>query len=524
MSFQKKNLRNSLRKKKIKSMFTKENILKKGNGILQKIKGFFAKSSIRSLQEKKENEKKKRGFLALVLLVISLICIILFSHQVKIFLKDVGIKTVNAIFGEEIPNDEHGLTNILILGIGGSGHDGETLTDSIIVASINEKEKSVTMLSIPRDFYVQYEIGGVKRQSRINEVLREELNYWGKKTPDKELQYALAKEGLEEVIEDVFGYKIQRYGIIDFRGFEKIVDAVGGITVDIEKDIYDSTYPGPNWTYTTFQLSKGTHTLDGKTALKYARSRHGSSDFDRSKRQKNVLNALRNKAIEQGVLTSPEKIRSLLQIFEEHFWSDVTLPEMISLAAIAEKIPSENIFSFGITDDPNNGAGGFLVTPDRSLYGGAFVLVPFLNMEGQIYDQIQFFTEILFEHRSVLQPANAINIYNTTKVSGQANFLASHLRRYGFQIGEVDNIDSVIDVTRVEYYSTPVQQEIASLLRRKLEAEFIELPVPPDTTSLPPIQILIGKDFSDNPYRGSLYRRPLKKVSFEQLENTSLPY
>lgn len=77
--------------------------------------------------------------------------------------------------------------------------------------------------------------------------------------------------------------------MIDFAGFKDIINILGGISIDVPESILDREYPDNNWGYMTFQVQKGLQNFDGDTALKYARSRHSTSDFDRSNRQQLII-------------------------------------------------------------------------------------------------------------------------------------------------------------------------------------------------------------------------------------------
>lgn len=154
--------------------------------------------------------------------------------------------------------------DILILGTHG------TLTDTIMVASVNEELKTVSLISVPRDLFVD--------GRKINE-------HYGLYGIDQ----------LKEAVSEVTGLSIDKYAVIDLQAFIDIVDAIGGIDVYVDKAIYDSSYPNGNGGYTVFSLGAGQQHLDGSTALKYARSRHSTSDFDRASRQQKVIVAVKEK-------------------------------------------------------------------------------------------------------------------------------------------------------------------------------------------------------------------------------------
>lgn len=166
--------------------------------------------------------------------------------------------------------------DILILGTHGR------LTDTIMLASINTKTQKVNLLSIPRDLAVN--------GRRVNE-------YWSK----------FGIDSMRTEIQKVTGLYPEKYMVVDMKSFETFIDALGGIDVSVEKDLYDSLYPGPNFTYETFSVPAGTHHFDGVTALKYARSRKSTTDFDRAKRQQEIVQAVKNKILSMNPLQNVDQ-------------------------------------------------------------------------------------------------------------------------------------------------------------------------------------------------------------------------
>lgn len=199
---------------------------------------------------------------------------------------------------------EQGVYNTVFLGYGGAGHDGSLLTDSIIVIHVNTNNKTAALISIPRDLWVNGD-RKINAEGSIN---------------------GFQNEG--GVIKNVTGLPVDYFVAVDFGGFSKIIDNLGGIIVQVPKTFDDPYYPIPgleNETcgktadeitalkakYTDYQLEiqftcrwehlhfdKGPANLDGTTALKFVRSRHGDSDFGRSERQFAVLKGILAKLID----------------------------------------------------------------------------------------------------------------------------------------------------------------------------------------------------------------------------------
>lgn len=204
--------------------------------------------------------------------------------------------------------------NILILGKAVPNYPGSDLTDTIILASINPQTYESSLLSIPRDLLVK--IPGTNQQTKINAVY-----VYGLKSGGQQKGIEL----LEKVVTDVTGQQIDYYAMVNFTAFQQAVDAVGGVDVNVTEDIYDDRYPGPNYSYETFQINKGWHHLDGTTALKYVRVRHNSGgDFGRARRQQQVIEAAKDKFFaKRGLKESLDFFNGMLKIVQDNVKTDV---------------------------------------------------------------------------------------------------------------------------------------------------------------------------------------------------------
>ncbi|KKU79457.1 MAG: Cell envelope-related transcriptional attenuator [Candidatus Peregrinibacteria bacterium GW2011_GWA2_47_7] len=320
------------------------------------------------------------------------------------------------MFGKELAADEQGRTNILLFGVGGVGHEGEDLTDTIIVASISEKNNSVTMLSIPRDLYVESSLGA----HRINELYRQGKLKW-----DSTQGLDFARESIGKIL----GIPIQYIAKVDFAAFEQIADAVGGIDVYVDEAINDPQYPRDGfYDYDPFYLPAGSQHLDGKTALKYVRSRKSSSDFSRSARQEKTLIALKNKIVQQSSFSRSSLIKELYYSLNEHVETNLSLREMLSLADLGSSINIAQIRTYTLNDDPG-ATGGFLYTPMRELYKGAFVLLPVSDN----FDGIRRFVQVSLYGPTALAEF-PIAVLNGTKENGFAGRAKVLLHQNGFAI------------------------------------------------------------------------------------------
>lgn len=337
--------------------------------------------------------------------------------------KQIAISSVS----EAPERDAYGHTNIFVVGVGGEGHSGENLTDTMMVVSLDLKGKNAAFLSIPRDLYVESDAVGWG--GRINNVYDAVL----KNTESKDL----AMEALITEVEKVADVPIHYYAKIDFQGFVEAIDALGGIDVDVKERIYDAEYPAPDGsgrTFEPFSLEIGPQHLDGETALKYARSRHGNSDFSRALRQQEIISAAKKKALSLGVLLNPNKLRNVYDTISANFETDLEFGEMMYLAGKADAFNEGAIRSSVLNDDPTQ-KGGFLYPAERVEPTDPFFLLPF----DKTFEQIHAFTKIFFYHPELYSSGFQIQVLNGTKVPNLAFYGMNYLERLGLDVVRYGN-------------------------------------------------------------------------------------
>jgi len=260
--------------------------------------------------------------------------------------------------------------NILIVGRWGGDHDAPDLTDTIILLSLNTKQDTVSMLSIPRDLYVEYI---TDEEWKLNGLY--ESSYSEKES------LVLAMKDLEIKVEEITGETIDYFVNLDFKWFIDLIDTVGWIEVEVPENFVDYEYPDGNDGYTTFILRKWTWTIDGDVALKYARSRHSTSDFDRSLRQQIIIGALKEKMVSLDYLTSPKKISALYDTFQKNIKTDIPLTKLISLGLKIKGIENDNILSSNMNDscffwEEKCEKWWFLYYPRKEYFWWVSVLLP----------------------------------------------------------------------------------------------------------------------------------------------------
>lgn len=383
-----------------------------------------------------------------------------------------------------LESDEHGNINVLLLGVGGEKHEGGTLTDTLMVAGLNPSKKTATMLSIPRDLYVKTKNYNGMRVNSIFELITAKTG-----NPQEGLNV------LKESIEDVTGLEIPYYVKIDFQGLEEAVDALGGVPIYVDETINDPFYPKDGTIgYSPFYLTAGNHVLDGKTALRYVRSRKTTSDFDRARRQQKLIFAIKEKALSADILTSPGKIKSLYESFSNNVETNMSIRELIELAEKGADLTKENIIKYVLHDDFTK-QGGFLYPPLREEYGGAFVLLP----AGDNFNHIQGFIRFIFGKSNVMAQENKIQILNGTRRNLLAGSTKMILRKYGFTVERFGNATSKEIQETTYYYRTEKEPEVIGMLQElipgKVSAKIPQKYQEPPYASNADIVIALGNDF-----------------------------
>ncbi|MCB9809524.1 LCP family protein [Candidatus Peribacteria bacterium] len=341
-----------------------------------------------------------------------------------------------------LERDVNGHTNMLLLGTGGEQAEGGNLTDSIMIVSIDPEAPTVSVVSIPRDLFVISPAGNRK----INELyaairyqhLLENLEVYGKNFTREERTAAADKAAddtlpeLRKALETPLGIELHYAVVVDYELFSDIIDALDGVDVYVTQTLHDTQYPAPNYQYQTFHIDAGQQHLDGQMALMYARSRSTTSDFDRARRQQDILIALRKKAMSHKVLTDVGTLSDLWGSFRARIHTDLPLSALLALAKIGAGIDMDTVTSAVLSND-DTARGGILYTPDSRDYGGQFVLRPYQS------GLLQQFLQLNLLHPEALLERAHISVHNGTKEPGKAGELAAELQLLGFQVVEVGN-------------------------------------------------------------------------------------
>ena len=204
-------------------------------------------------------------------------------------------------------------------------------TDSLMLVSINPASKGIGVLSIPRDLWVR--IPEQEKHDRINRAY-----FIGESRAT-----GYGPRLLQQTVSWNLGMRIHNYVLIDFQAVIDIVDHLGGIEISIDYEINDQRYPDMNYGYDPFYLPAGTHLLDGRDTLRFARTRHGNNDVRRAERQQMVLFALRERVLSLNALQLIGQVPSLLATLGDHLETGLELEQIVQLALLLKDVEFDNI-------------------------------------------------------------------------------------------------------------------------------------------------------------------------------------
>jgi len=346
--------------------------------------------------------------------------------------------------------------NILLLGMGGTGHDGAYLTDTMILASIKTKEKKISMISIPRDLTVPIDGYGWRRVNNINAFAEAKEKDSG-------------SQATVETLSQIFKIPIHYYIRADFKGFQKLIDRLGGISVYVDRSFVDSQYPTLDDKYQVLTFNEGWQVMDGDKALKFVRSRHGTngeaSDFARSKRQQKILIALKDKIFSFSTIFNPLKLQGIYSDIGSSIDTNLKMWEIMRLRKIIESIDTSTIINKVISDEKDN----FLVAANID---GAYVLQPKTGN----FDDINSMIKNIFESTEPKEKYKPIplrvEVQNGTKKTGLASKTSKDIEELGYEVTKICNaIEQDYKKTIIYDLTAGKRRQELTILREKLNAD-----------------------------------------------------
>ena len=411
----------------------------------------------------------------------------------NIIQKHIGTSALNGDLDlSSLKGEGSGRVNILVLGIGGEGHDGPDLSDTMVVYSLDPKTYDVAAISVPRDLYVKIPGYGYGKINSAN----------------ADGGAALA----EQVVGNVLGITINYYVVADFSGFKQAVDAVGGVDINVPTALYDTTYPCDVGNgICPYHQAAGMIHMDGATALKYSRCRHDvpvgncGNDEGRSARQQQVIVALKAKALSAGTLTNPAKLTSLIDTLGGHLKTDLQLSDIKKLAQLAAtKIDTSKIVSKVLDDAPDN----YLVGGTNIIPAAGYIYVP--KAGNFDYSDIQDFVKNIFVDHYITAENAAIEVDNGSGVTGLAGKVVSSLTEAHYNVLPAANAASTYDKTVIYDYTNGKKPYTIKYLENRFGVSAIKAtpsptPIAAVTTgtvataspaTAPEIRIILGRDYA----------------------------
>jgi LCP family protein required for cell wall assembly len=374
---------------------------------------------------------------------------------------------------------------VLLLGIDERHQEtGPFRTDTMLVLTVDPVAKTAGILSIPRDLWVT--IPTMDTEGKINTAhfLGDAYNYPGGGP-------ALAVETVKQEL----GIPIDYYLRFNFDSFEKVIDAIGGLDICVPETIDDPLYPAfDNYGYDPLHIDKGCQHMNGALALKYARTRHNGTDFDRAKRQQQVILAVRDKVTQQNLLPQlAAQAPTLLDELQKSIKTDLTLDQMMRLAKLATQIDPKNIKQATI-DESMVAVYNTPTDPPQN------VLVPLRDKIRELRDQ--FFNGVSAASSTGTTPALTassarIRLENGTQISGLAARTGDRLTAQGFDVVEVESAD------RFDYKQSQIISYSADTTVAEAVAQTLGLPASSIVTSTAysnvDLKVILGQDYQEAP-------------------------
>ena len=346
--------------------------------------------------------------LVLIITAITLMYMLL-SHSTAVFKGN----PMDILISSELKKDENGQTNFLIFGTSedAKGHGGQELTDSIMVASINQENKSAKVFSVPRDLWVNYSVPGSEPMSctvgdrgKINATylcaLEEYKNSMSVSNAKDAASLYFAKK-----ISEVTGLSMHYYVAADWSAVKMIVDKIGGIDVDVYADDEDGIHDSCQ----NIDLKKGMYyNMNGDLAMKLARARNAAckpgdyglsrSNFDREINQQRIMNAIKNKVSSIGILMNPGKVMSIIDGLGDNLRTNIVMSEVRTLIDFGTKLeggiqPISTIDQFGTG---RIGLSSVVIPAGASTYSESS-LYNYTNFQRYLRSQIVVLKEIKTE-------------------------------------------------------------------------------------------------------------------------------
>lgn len=430
----------------------------------------------------------------------------------KVFIKNGTISQGHDSLADKIQRKV--ALNILLLGYGGGDHDGAYLTDSMIVVHLDPTAQTTTLISIPRDIWVQIPTNGNKGSFwKINAAYTigsDDTDY-----PKKQAQFTGPAGGgnlTKEVVEQVTGLSIDRFIALDFNGFKKSIDTLGGIDVKVEKTFDDYEYPIDGkendlcghakddlpdlvkvatisavqafpCRYRHLHFDAGLTHMDGESALSFVRSRHSlqdGTDFGRSTRQRNLLVAVENQVFNVSFIP---KIIPFATSLQDDVRTDLKPQEIAGLLNLAGIVGKYKVSNIALSDQN--------VLVNDTSDDGQYILT---SKEGlNKWDLVRSWIQSSLNNTRILA-SPVIQVQNGTTVPGLATLAYNRLQDKDFNLLPPSSADQLVDKTLITVFTREIDTNILGELKKEFNVQNIV--TQPSMDQPYDILIVLGNDYN----------------------------
>ena len=477
------------------------------NSISDSLKAIDETTKPSHRQERKKKRQKHRRF-KIVSIIFGLIVLAIAGFMLFKLWQMMGQvfgdgNIFNLFSQQKLKEDAHGRSNVLILGTTDDDpdHPGATLTDSMMVLSINQTKKDAYMFSIPRDLYVKF-------NRACNSGYAGKINEYFGCVDDGESKEAETKrmDGIREFVGDIFGMDIQYVAHINTMVIRDAVNAVGGVTVKVQSRDPRGVLDGSiDWMCRARELNaaqrkercptghyihftNGEHQMDGDKAMWFSRARgleaptYGleQSNFDREKNQQLVLMALKEKATSSGTLTDIGKVTSLMDAMGANLRTNIDSKEIRTVMSLASDMKMEDIHQLSFVEEDN-----LLMTTGN--IGGMSIVQPAAGLYD--YSEVRSFIKSEIYATPVSSEKATVAVLNGSGITGAAQKQADRLSELGMKVVHIGNVPGQTTVDKTVIYQASKEEKKAT--KAKLE-ELYSLSV---TAGSPPYSIEADAQF-----------------------------
>jgi polyisoprenyl-teichoic acid--peptidoglycan teichoic acid transferase len=379
-----------------------------------------------------------------------------------------------------LPNALQQPVNILLIGVDKRPSADEGVrSDTLILVHLDPQAKWASMLSIPRDSVVSIpHLGRAKINTAYSQGYMSATAIYGEGTAPDAAGAALAAETVENFLKVNVDYTAQ----VDFHGFEVLIDTIGGVLLDVPLPLLDAEFPTEDYGVERIYVPAGLQVMNGHTALVYARSRHASTDFDRSKRQQMVLRALLEQVRARGLLENLTALPEWTTLLEQNVRTTLPISNygMVNgLATLARELKSDRVVQLSINPldvaiDLEDGSDIYWNKSDLAALVARWQAGPDAAKAGRI------------------------QVINGAAVAGIAGRVSDYLISKGFALNDPGQAAQVYEHTTIIDYTghAETRQRLAELLG--IPARYVEAPpaegAPPRPTQTD-ILLIVGEDY-----------------------------